>query len=84
MLWNNLVAAFEPVSIFGTRGRLYILDVSTAIEECMVRRIKQNFIQKSSKWIEIGRRYISCKLFGESVDRLVLRDHVLLPRRSDV
>jgi len=44
----------------------------------MVRRIKQYFIQKCNIWIEI--EYIP----WESVDCLVLHDHVLLPWRLDV
>jgi len=62
-------------------GFILSADVSTAMEGCMVSRIKQYFIQKYSTWIEI-RRYILCK-FGESVDRLLLCDHVLLPWRLD-
>ena len=42
MLWNNLVTASEwVISIFRARGRLYVTDVSTAMEGYMVRRIKQ-------------------------------------------
>jgi len=82
MLWNSLVAASEwVVSIFGATGRLYVTDVSTVMEGCMIKRIKQYFIQECSTWIEIRKRYIPCKWFGESVDHLILRDHVLLSWR---
>ena len=41
MLWSNLVAAFEwVVSIFRMNAWLYVTDVSTAIERCMIKRIK--------------------------------------------
>jgi len=40
------------------REQLYVMNVTTAMEGCTARRIKQYFIQKYSTWIEIGRRYI--------------------------
>ena len=46
-------------------GFILSADVSTAMEGCMVSRIKQYFIQKYSTWTEI-RRYIPCCLLYTS------------------
>jgi len=41
MLCNNLIAIPEwVVSIFEATGRLCVMDMSTAMEGCMVKRIK--------------------------------------------